>query len=64
MILPNHLSPVVFHSIIYNVGGIDETPEHAGVAHFLEHMMFKGSEKYPEGYKATYKNMLNNMVAT
>ena len=33
--------------LVVNAGGIDEDPQGTGAAHFLEHMMFNGTEKYP-----------------
>ncbi len=35
--------------IWYKVGSADETPGKSGLAHFLEHLMFKGTEKRPAG---------------
>ncbi|MGN7678207.1 MAG: M16 family metallopeptidase [Anaplasma sp.] len=37
--------PIVLHILVYKVGGIDDPPGFSGVAHFLEHMMFTGTEK-------------------
>lgn len=31
-------------------GSINETNENNGISHFLEHLMFKGTNKYPAGY--------------
>ncbi len=41
--------PVVSHWIWYSVGSRDEQSGETGVSHFLEHMMFKGTKKYPKG---------------
>lgn len=41
--------PVVSHWIWYSVGSRDERSGETGVSHFLEHMMFKGTKKYPKG---------------
>src|SRR5437867_6522198 len=35
--------------IWYKVGAADETPGKSGLAHFLEHLMFKGTAKIPAG---------------
>ena len=35
--------------IWYKVGSADETPGKSGLAHFLEHLMFKGTAKHPAG---------------
>lgn len=49
VVIPDHRAPVVTHMIWYRVGAADETPGTSGIAHFLEHLMFKGTEKHPEG---------------
>jgi zinc protease len=41
--------PVVSTYVWYRVGSMDETRGQTGMAHFLEHMMFKGSERYAVG---------------
>ena len=35
-------------------GSLNETDSHRGVAHFLEHMMFKGTDNYPAGSLVEY----------
>jgi len=35
--------------VFVRVGSVDEKPSQAGLAHFLEHIMFKGSKNYPGG---------------
>ena len=47
VVIPDHRAPVVTHMIWYKVGAADETPGQSGLAHFLEHLMFKGTEKNP-----------------
>jgi zinc protease len=47
VVVPDHRAPVVTHMIWYKVGAADETPGRSGLAHFLEHLMFKGTEKHP-----------------
>jgi zinc protease len=47
IVVPDHRAPVVTHMIWYKVGGADETSGKSGLAHFLEHLMFKGTEKNP-----------------
>lgn len=47
VVIPDHRAPVVTHMVWYKVGGADETPGKSGLAHFLEHLMFKGTEKNP-----------------
>ncbi len=43
----DHRSPVVVTQIWYKAGSVDEVNGVTGVAHVLEHMMFKGTEKVP-----------------
>ena len=45
VVIEDHRAPVVVQMIWYRVGGADEPPGHSGIAHFLEHLMFKGTEK-------------------
>ncbi|MFV1997176.1 MAG: M16 family metallopeptidase [Acidiferrobacterales bacterium] len=45
----DHRSPVVVSQIWYTIGGMDEPKGITGVSHVLEHMMFKGTKKYPSG---------------
>ncbi|MEQ1721435.1 MAG: pitrilysin family protein [Nitrosomonas sp.] len=45
----DHRAPVVVSQIWYKVGSIDEVNGLTGVAHVLEHMMFKGTERFPGG---------------
>lgn len=49
VVIPDHRAPVVTHMIWYKVGAADETPGKSGLAHFLEHLMFKGTAKNPAG---------------
>jgi len=49
VVVPDHRTPVVTHMTWYRVGSADETPGKSGLAHFLEHLMFKGTAKNPEG---------------
>ncbi len=49
VVIPDHRTPVVTHMVWYRVGGADETAGKSGLAHFLEHLMFKGTEKNPQG---------------
>jgi zinc protease len=47
--ITDHRVPVVTHMVWYKVGGADEAPGETGLAHFLEHLLFKGTEKVPSG---------------
>lgn len=49
MIFPDHSIPLLRYSVYYNVGAIDEVEGQTGVSHFLEHLMFLGTENLPEG---------------
>jgi zinc protease len=49
VVIPDHRAPVVTHMIWYKVGAADEVAGHSGLAHFLEHLMFKGTAKHPTG---------------
>src|ERR1700720_4520021 len=49
VVIPDHRTPVVTQMIWYKVGSADETPGKSGLAHFLEHLMFKGTVKHPAG---------------
>src|SRR5256712_5555374 len=49
VVIPDHRTPVVTQMIWYKVGSADETPGKSGLAHFLEHLMFKGTVKAPPG---------------
>ena len=45
--MPDHRVPVVTHVLWYKVGGAEDPEDHPGVAHFLEHMMFRGTKRFP-----------------
>jgi len=49
LIAERHDDPVVASMVFYGVGSRDESEEEAGVSHFLEHMMFKGSARFGKG---------------
>lgn len=49
VVIPDHRTPVVTQMIWYKVGSADETSGKSGLAHFLEHLMFKGTSKHPTG---------------
>ena len=49
VVIPDHRAPVVTHMIWYKVGAADEKPGQSGIAHFLEHLMFKGTTNHPDG---------------
>lgn len=47
VVVPDHRAPVAVHSVWYTVGSVDEEEGRTGLSHMLEHMMFKGTDKYP-----------------
>lgn len=49
VVIPDHRAPVVTQMIWYHVGSADEAAGKSGIAHFLEHLMFKGTKTYPAG---------------
>jgi zinc protease len=49
VVIPDRRAPVVTHMVWYKVGAADETPGKSGLAHFLEHLLFKGTAKNPAG---------------
>jgi len=49
VVIPDHRTPVVTQMVWYKVGSADETPGKSGLAHFLEHLMFKGTATHPVG---------------
>jgi zinc protease len=49
IVIPDHRAPVVTHMVWYRVGAADEPKSSSGVAHFLEHLMFKSTEKIAIG---------------
>jgi zinc protease len=44
VVIEDHRAPVVVQMIWYRVGAADEPPGQSGIAHFLEHLMFKGTD--------------------
>jgi zinc protease len=49
LILETHTAPVASFWAWYRVGSRNERPGRTGISHWLEHMLFKGSERWPEG---------------
>lgn len=49
VVIEDHRTPAVVQMIWYRAGAADEPPGTSGIAHFLEHLMFKGTEKFPDG---------------
>jgi zinc protease len=49
VVIEDHRAPVVVHMVWYRVGAADEPPGHSGIAHYLEHLMFKGTDDVGPG---------------
>lgn len=49
VLVENHRAPVVSHMVWYNVGAADEEAGKSGLAHFFEHLMFKGTDTIAPG---------------
>ncbi len=49
VVIPDHRAPVVTHMLWYKVGSADEEPGKSGLAHYLEHLMFKGTKSVAAG---------------
>lgn len=61
VVIPNHRAPVVTHMVWYKFGAADEKMGESGIAHFLEHLMFKGTPNVPDGqFSKNVKKMGGN----
>ena len=49
VVIENHRAPVVTHMLWIRAGAADESESVSGAAHFLEHLMFKGTPTQPPG---------------
>jgi zinc protease len=49
VVLEDHRAPVVVHMVWYRVGAADEPSGKSGIAHFLEHLLFKGTDDLGPG---------------
>jgi zinc protease len=49
VVIPDRRTPVVTHMVWYRNGSADDPLGQSGIAHFLEHLMFKGTERHPAG---------------
>ena len=49
VVIEDHRAPVVVHMVWYRAGSADETPGTSGVAHFLEHLLFKATDNLESG---------------
>ncbi len=49
VVIEDHRAPVVVQMLWYRIGSADEAPGKSGIAHYLEHLMFKGTDKLGPG---------------
>ena len=49
VVIPDRRAPVVTHMVWYRAGSADEPPGKSGIAHYLEHLMFKGTKTTENG---------------
>jgi zinc protease len=49
VVIPDHRAPIVTHMMWYKIGAADDPAGKSGIAHFLEHLMFKGTKNHPAG---------------
>ncbi|MFN4155723.1 MAG: M16 family metallopeptidase [Paracoccaceae bacterium] len=49
VVIEDHRAPVVTQMVWYRTGAADEAPGRSGIAHFLEHLMFKGTDTLAPG---------------
>ncbi|UFM65742.1 insulinase family protein [Paracoccus sp. MA] len=49
VVIEDHRAPVVVQMLWYRIGSADEQPGKSGIAHYLEHLMFKGTDKLGPG---------------
>lgn len=49
LVIEDHRAPVVVQMVWYRVGAADDPAGHSGIAHFLEHLMFKATDTMDEG---------------
>jgi zinc protease len=47
VVVPDHRAPIVTQMLWYRVGSVDDPPGLSGMAHFFEHMMFRGTPTMP-----------------
>ena len=60
VVIPDHRVPVVAHMVWYRAGAADDPPGTSGIAHFLEHLMFKSTKKMKSG---EFSRILNGLGA-
>ncbi|HMB89473.1 MAG TPA: pitrilysin family protein [Rhodothermales bacterium] len=63
LLLPEAAAPVVTFMVTYRVGSRNETAGLTGATHFLEHLMFKGTERFHERHGTAIFNVLQRVGA-
>ncbi len=58
ILLPDHSNPSVTAQVWYKTGSRNERPGITGISHLFEHLMFKGTDKYPGG---TFDRMIESI---
>ena len=58
VVIENNRAPVIAQMIWYNFGSNVEQKGKSGLAHFMEHLMFKGTKKHPDSY---YSNFISKV---
>jgi len=61
VVIPDHRAPVVTHMIWYRNGSADDPQGKSGIAHFLEHLMFKGTRRHPKGEFSEFVSEVGGM---
>jgi zinc protease len=61
LIMPDHSAPVVTFQVTYRVGSRNEVTGTTGSTHLLEHMMFKGSERFNDAKGNSIKQYLEHV---
>jgi zinc protease len=61
VVIPDHRAPVVTHMVWYRNGAADDPPGKSGIAHFLEHLMFKGTKRHPKGEFSEFVSEVGGM---
>lgn len=55
LVISDHRVPVATHMMWYRIGAADEVAGKSGLAHFFEHLLFKGTEAVPD---STYSKII------
>lgn len=61
VVVERHSTPLFFTLISFRVGSAQELPNHSGLSHFLEHMLFKGTEKVGTNNYAAEKVIMDEL---